>query len=75
MAQHNFGVKGKHEGGSGLDVQQCSRCGLVIWPGSLRKDIGGSRWQLYSVLPETNGVPCDPEWPQSEQQGWMRRDR
>ena len=75
MAEHNFEVKGKHEGGSGMDVQRCKRCGLEIWPGSLRKEVAGGKLELPCVPPQAEiirRIPCDPAWPASAQDGWLR---
>ncbi len=75
MAQHDFLVKGKREGGSGLDVQRCVRCGLEVWPDSLRKEGGGEKWDLLNVPSRSNAiqsVPCDPAWRPSAAGDWRR---
>jgi hypothetical protein len=75
VAHHDFVVNAKRESGSGLTVQRCRRCGLEVWPGSLRKDFGNVRWEIECVPSQAEAAPFDPEWLPSEQKGWNRRER
>lgn len=75
MAQHDFVVKGKREGGSGFEVQRCTRCGLEVWPDSLKKEVAGQKWELLNVPPRPDAiqsVPDVPDWLPSEASGWRR---